>query len=233
MTLFIVGAGGFGRETYDAVLAARDSASGSGHPGNGGAGHGALADGSLAKGPLGNGRAAAEPVVFCDHALAGEKVRGLPVVHPDEVDDDFVVAISDPDVRARFSAEFEGRGLNPRTVVHPRALIGPETVLGAGSVVLAMAYVSSSCVLGRHVQISYNATLGHDCRLSDVTTVLPGANVAGSVHLATGATVGSNAFVRQGLTVGAGAFVGAGAVVTRDVTPRTVVVGVPARPQPR
>ena len=96
-------------------------------------------------------------------------------------------------------------------------MIGPETVLGAGSVVLAMAYVSSSCVLGRHVQISYNTTLGHDCRLSDVTTVLPGANVAGSVHLATGATVGSNAFVRQGLTVGAGAFVGAGAVVTKDV----------------
>jgi UDP-2-acetamido-3-amino-2,3-dideoxy-glucuronate N-acetyltransferase len=43
-----------------------------------------------------------------------------------------------------------------------------------------------------------------------------------------GASIGSNATIVAGVTIGEGALVGAGAVVTRDVPPYTVVVGVPA-----
>ncbi len=42
--------------------------------------------------------------------------------------------------------------------------------------------------------------------------------------------IGARAVVTPGVTIGDGAIVAAGAVVTRDVPPRTVVAGVPARP---
>jgi acetyltransferase-like isoleucine patch superfamily enzyme len=42
--------------------------------------------------------------------------------------------------------------------------------------------------------------------------------------------VGGGAVLTPGVEVGEEAFVAAGAVVTRDVAPRTVVMGVPARP---
>jgi acetyltransferase-like isoleucine patch superfamily enzyme len=44
-----------------------------------------------------------------------------------------------------------------------------------------------------------------------------------------GARVGGGATLCPGVEIGEEAFVGAGAVVTRDVPPRTVVVGSPAR----
>jgi len=43
------------------------------------------------------------------------------------------------------------------------------------------------------------------------------------------ARIGANSTILPGVTVGADAVVGAGAVVTRDVAPRTVVAGNPAR----
>lgn len=42
--------------------------------------------------------------------------------------------------------------------------------------------------------------------------------------------IGSGAVILPGVTLGSGCIVGAGAVVTRDVPPRTVVTGAPARP---
>ena len=42
--------------------------------------------------------------------------------------------------------------------------------------------------------------------------------------------IGHGAILLPGVTVGLGAVVGAGAVVTKDVEPYTIVVGVPARP---
>ena len=42
--------------------------------------------------------------------------------------------------------------------------------------------------------------------------------------------IGHNAIIMPGVTIGNGAIIGSGAVVTHDVSPYTVVVGVPAKP---
>jgi acetyltransferase-like isoleucine patch superfamily enzyme len=55
------------------------------------------------------------------------------------------------------------------------------------------------------------------------------AAIAGNVTIEDFATIGTNSTILPNLKIGAGAFIGAGAVVTRDVEPNSVYVGVPAR----
>lgn len=167
---------------------------------------------------------------FIDDHHAGETVRGLPVVLPEQVPTGagYHLGLADPVARRRLTTELEQRGLHATTLIHPRSVIAPETTIGDGCLVMAGAHVSSSVTMGRHVQVQYNATVGHDTRLDDYVVVLPGANVSGTVHLGAGSTVGTGACVLQGRHVGVDAFVGAGAVVTKDVPDATTVVGVPA-----
>jgi acetyltransferase-like isoleucine patch superfamily enzyme len=49
------------------------------------------------------------------------------------------------------------------------------------------------------------------------------------IRIGRGAWIAAGATVLQGVTVGDDAVVAAGAVVTKDVPPRTLVAGVPAR----
>jgi acetyltransferase-like isoleucine patch superfamily enzyme len=44
-----------------------------------------------------------------------------------------------------------------------------------------------------------------------------------------GASIGSSATIICGVTIGANSIVGAGAVVTKNVSPNSVVAGVPAK----
>jgi len=82
------------------------------------------------------------------------------------------------------------------------------------------------------VVISYRVTIvvHDDARRMD--GVVPGQleGTVAPVVLKRGCYLGAGCLVLPGVTVGERAVVGAGAVVTRDVPPGKVVVGVPARP---
>jgi acetyltransferase-like isoleucine patch superfamily enzyme len=48
-------------------------------------------------------------------------------------------------------------------------------------------------------------------------------------HIRRGASIGSNATIVAGVTIGEFALIAAGAVVTKDIPPYAIAVGVPAR----
>jgi carbonic anhydrase/acetyltransferase-like protein (isoleucine patch superfamily) len=50
-----------------------------------------------------------------------------------------------------------------------------------------------------------------------------------SAYIETGCLIGIGAIVLDGVRVGAGSIIGAGCVVTKDVSPRSLMVGIPAK----
>ena len=64
--------------------------------------------------------------------------------------------------------------------------------------------------------------------LADCVTVGHRA-VIHSAHIERGCLIGIGAVILDGVRVGAGSIIGAGAIVTKDVPPLSLVVGVPAK----
>jgi acetyltransferase-like isoleucine patch superfamily enzyme len=103
----------------------------------------------------------------------------------------------------------------------------------------ARIVIGNGTYLNRNTEIvaAQCVTIGRDCKIArDVIIMdtdqheLPGSTLATRpVQIGDRVWIGSRAIVLKGVTIGSDAVVAAGSVVTRDVPPRTVVAGVPAR----
>ena len=128
--------------------------------------------------------------------------------------------------------------LGDQSCVRERVTIGDDVVLGRGSLVendttigamariQAEAYITAYSTLEEHVFIAPCVVTTND-NFMGRTERRHGLMKGPTIRR--GARVGGGAVLCPGVEIGEEAFVGAGAVVTKDVAPRTIVVGNPAR----
>ena len=106
------------------------------------------------------------------------------------------------------------------------ALVENDTTIGAGSKIQAEAYITAYSTLEEHVFVAPCVVTTNDNfmgRTERRHELIKGPTIR------RGARVGGGAILCPAVEIGEEAFVGAGAVVTKDVPPRVVVVGNPAR----
>ena len=128
--------------------------------------------------------------------------------------------------------------LGDQSCVRERVTIGDDVVLGRGSLVendttigsmtriQAEAYITAYSTLEEHVFVAPCVVTTNDNfmgRTERRHELMKGPTIR------RGARVGGGAVLCPGVEIGEEAFVGAGAVVTKDVPARTIVVGNPAR----
>jgi acetyltransferase-like isoleucine patch superfamily enzyme len=128
--------------------------------------------------------------------------------------------------------------LGDQSCVRERVTIGDDVVIGRGSLVendttigamtkiQANAYITAYSTLEEHVFIAPCVVTTNDNWMGR-TEARHGSVIGPTIRR--GARVGGGAIICPQVEIGEDAFIGAGAVVTKDVPARTVVVGSPAR----
>lgn len=111
-------------------------------------------------------------------------------------------------------------------VIGRGSLVENDTTIGAMTKIQAEAYITAYSTLEEHVFIAPCVVTTNDNYMG--RTEQRHALIKGPT-IRRGARVGGGAILCPGVVVGEEAFIGAGAVVTKDVPPRVVVVGSPAR----
>jgi UDP-2-acetamido-3-amino-2,3-dideoxy-glucuronate N-acetyltransferase len=128
--------------------------------------------------------------------------------------------------------------IGDQACVRERVTIGDDVVVGRGSLVendttigrmtriQADAYITAYSTLEEHVFVAPCVVTTNDNYMGRTEKRL---GLLRGPTIRRGARVGGGAILCPGVEIGEEAFVGAGAVVTKDVPPRSVVVGSPAR----
>jgi len=119
-------------------------------------------------------------------------------------------------------------------------VIREENRIGDDCAVWNNSTIDYGCVLGHRVKIHCNVYVAQYTVIEDDVFLAPGVIIANDPHpictkcmqgptIRAGARIGVNATLLPHIVIGENSLVGAGSVVTRDVPPRAVVLGNPAR----
>ena len=145
--------------------------------------------------------------------------------------------------------------IHPSANVSDKALIGAGTKVWINAQIRENAQIGEGCILSKDVYIDHAVRIGNRCKIQNSVSVYHGVSIGDDVfvgpnvaftndrvprafnpdwsitetNVETGASLGANSTIVCGVTIGEYAMVAAGSVVTRDVSPYTLVMGNPAR----
>lgn len=203
--LYIVGAGGFGREVYGWLCAMGES--------DDWQFCGFLDDNSEALTGLDYDKGVVAPIH--DFEVNAAQL--------------FVCGIGDVSTKIKLCKPLLEKGAQFLTVVHPTALVGKNVRLGKGVVLCPGVILTCDIEVGDLVMINCRSSVGHDVTIGDWSTISAHCDLTGHTQLGRGVFMGSGARIIPGKSVGDDAVVGAGSVVIRSVAKGQKVFGNPAR----
>ncbi|MES2790117.1 MAG: acyltransferase [Planctomycetota bacterium] len=143
--------------------------------------------------------------------------------------------------------------VGPFAIIYEGVTIGKRCLIGDGAIIREGTVIGDECIIGMHVTMGDNVIIGNSTTITDLTHITGFSRIGSNVFIAPGVMtandntigedssdlrgptiedgvrIGIRAALLPGVRVGAGAVIGACALVTKDIPPGVLALGVPAR----
>lgn len=140
-----------------------------------------------------------------------------------------VCAVGSARVRRHIIEKIGNSGIKFATLIDPSVLVSDSVEIGEGTIICAGTIATVDIKIGNHVIVNLDCTIGHDAILEDYVTVYPSVNISGNTHIGMCSELGTGMQIIQGKSVVPETILGAGAVVVKDVKEKGTYVGSPAK----
>lgn len=161
--------------------------------------------------------------IECDYGVVGTIKDFVPGEN-----DVAVMAIASPQAKKMLVPQLKARGVSFATVIHPNAFIGEFCKIGEGAVVYNGFHMTVNIQIGDFATL-LGCRIGHDVSIGDYCTISGYCNILGHVKIGNGVFFGSTCQVIPYTVVEDDAYIGVGSVVIRRVKAGKRVFGNPAK----
>lgn len=140
-----------------------------------------------------------------------------------------VCAVGSSNVRKKIIEKLKDTSVKFATLVDPSVLYSNSVKIGEGAIVCAGTIITVNVNIGDHVIVNLDCTIGHDAVIDDFVTIYPSVNVSGNVLIGECSELGTGTQIIQGKKVISNTIIGAGAIVVKDCIESGTYVGSPAK----
>jgi UDP-2-acetamido-3-amino-2,3-dideoxy-glucuronate N-acetyltransferase len=146
--------------------------------------------------------------------------------------------------------------IHPTSIISDDSKVGSGTKIWQFCHIFGKSIIGSNSILGQNVMVGPNVTIGSNCKIQNNVSLYKGITIENNVFcgpscvftnvktprafidrskefsqtvVREGSSIGANATIVCGVEIGKYSMIAAGAVVTRDVKPFSLVMGLPAK----
>lgn len=144
----------------------------------------------------------------------------------------FALAFGSPSLKRKIVSLMKAKGAKFATIIHPTALLSEFAEYGEGFIMFPYSKLSCNSKVGDFVTL-LATPIGHDTLVGDYTVISGGCNIVRNVKIGNDVFLAAGVCIAQDITIGDGAYLGLGSVILKDVAPNVKMFGNPARAMPQ
>ena len=114
------------------------------------------------------------------------------------------------------------------TFIHPTALLMNDVEIGEGSFIGAYSILTTNVKIEKHAILNRGNHIGHDCKIGNYFSAMPGSIVSGNVTIYDLVYMGNNSSIREKLSIHSLSTIGMNSAVVKHIEIPGTYVGCPA-----